>query len=125
MNPYAEWTDHNWFDQMVEHSEECLSKHRLQISAFSEKYPNYCRSCLGRGCFAYSYDPSPSGVALSPGRMIEMEPCRECEGSCPLCRHPLEDGETKCSECGWDFEAGPFYPAEPECDCWNKENSES
>jgi len=45
----------------------------------------YCRSCLGRGEWRESYDPSPSGVGLSPGSMWDVGPCGCIDHELPRC----------------------------------------
>lgn len=111
---------------------------------FALLWPNYCRECGATGEICGSYDPSPSGVGLSPGSMMECDPCegdahytsdmtgriwvpatRPCveQGYCPRCAAPaivdrgplLHEG---CSNCGW--RAHESFPAPPlgECTCF-------
>ena len=37
-----------------------------------------CETCEGRGWVSVRFDPSPAGVALSPGWMEDVEPCPDC-----------------------------------------------
>jgi len=85
-------------------------------------WPNYCRVCGGWGGTYSAYDPSPSGVSLSPGHMWEAEPCPECmdKFKCPRCAGQLEDKDfdnDTCPHCGLDFKEGDGIPQPPGCIC--------
>jgi hypothetical protein len=107
-----------------EHTQECIeafAKYEKELFEFSAKYPNYCRECNAFGGGYQSFDPSPAGVALSSGHLLDYAPCQKCDGYCPLCGRLLDDEEYDnghCLRCGWDWESGPFAPPEPECYCW-------
>ncbi len=40
-----------------------------------------CGTCEGTGIVETRFDPSPAGVSLSPGYMIDEEECPECKGT--------------------------------------------
>ena len=120
----------------MKHNEWCIAQQEKYKSAkadFEEMWPKYCKHCGGYGYFMYAYDPSPAGVSLSPGYMIDVDICPECEGA----------DEPKCSLCGVSFPFGGFtekqaeevdgdmvgtktcgcpinagMPVEHECVCW-------
>jgi hypothetical protein len=100
------------------HTPECQAfvvQYAEAVRRFEEQYPQYCRTCEGWGRFEYAFDPSPPGVALSPGYLTEVVLCNDCEGRglCALCRTPLDEAGTR--GCGCPDEG---YPAAPECLCW-------
>lgn len=88
---------------------EKIQQHQQVVAEFEQRYPNYCRHCLGNGGEFYSFDPSSSGVSLATGFMVDFENCSECveKGRCPLCGVALPDDEPWiCPGCGWDYD-GP------------------
>ena len=117
----------------VNHQPECLeynNRRLLAILEFAEEWPNYCRMCGATGEVCYSFDPSPAGVALSPGSMQDCDPCegkenRPCaeQGFCPRCASNIadpyaEDEEhTYCQTCGWEWHKTDSAPPAPECVC--------
>jgi len=69
----------------------------LNQKTWEDKYPDYCRGCLGTGEIVIS-DPDPQ---------IEG-PCPICveRGLCPRCRNRnlqfnLSTSYTDCTRCGW------------------------
>lgn len=112
------------------HTTECnamSSAADLARAAWRARWPKACERCQGEGGKASTYDPSPSGVALSAGFLWDFDSCSECveQGRCPLCSGPLpafdEDDEgPECLACGWSEHArGETPPREPEClGCW-------
>jgi hypothetical protein len=67
------------------HTAECdaeAAKSKAAVVAFYEKWPKAHKGCKAVGGFYSTYDPSPAGVALSPGRMTDYDPCEECEEKC-------------------------------------------
>ncbi len=99
------------------------AKYKAAIAEYELAHPNYCRKCGGVGGFYTSYDPSPPGVSLSPGYMLDYDPCSECveQGKCPVCgQETLNDDGDKCSSCGWNCEDDQktAAPVEPDCECW-------
>ncbi len=40
-----------------------------------------CPACMGTGIVEVPFDPSPPGVSLSPGYLLDEEECPECGGS--------------------------------------------
>ncbi|MEE9593156.1 MAG: hypothetical protein V3W28_06225 [Thermoplasmata archaeon] len=40
-----------------------------------------CPACMGTGIIEVPFDPSPPGVSLSPGYLLDDEECPECGGS--------------------------------------------
>lgn len=113
------------------HTFECSiasASRQLQINAYRMLWPNHCRECHGVGGHFDTYDPSPGGVALSPGTMIDFDPCHWCleEARCPRCAtryggqladELIEDG--LCIACGWDGQSNAsFEPPPYECGCW-------
>jgi len=108
----------------IECTPECkerTKKAEAAIETWKAKWPNYCRKCEGAGDFCYSFDPSPSGVALSPGWLEDCEPCPNCteKGICARCGanglNP-DTGEGPCQVCGWNYD--DMLQSMPECFCW-------
>lgn len=114
--------------------EKDAEAYQKEIDAFTAQWPDYCAACDAWGGRYSSYDPSPAGVGLSAGYMMEYDPCSECveEEKCPRCGGycPLHETEkddySACTVCGWDernklpgLSPEPPYPAE--CDCWEDE----
>lgn len=83
---------------------------------FLAKNPNYCRECDGFGIWAEEYDPSPYGVMLGRGTMVDMGPCEACEGQCALCRKPKHESLSRCPHCRQVPLDDGKAPA-PECFC--------
>lgn len=117
--------EQNWWDRI------------LWQARWQARWPNSCSHCEGNGGFYSSYDPSPSGVSLSPGSIMDWDPCPDCteKGICPRCGNDLpliayKDDETgewavdpdetdankPCLRCGWNPNAPDFCP--PEMECW-------
>ncbi|MEI7770113.1 MAG: hypothetical protein WCI67_09010 [Chloroflexales bacterium] len=68
------------------HTEACAAARAAQ-AAWDARWPHHCQECGGSGGIGYSYDPSPAGVSLSAGSMMDYEPC-DCfaeRGVCPRC----------------------------------------
>lgn len=71
------------------------------------RFPNSCPTCRGTGGHVSWFDPSPSGVSLGYGLMMDFEPCADCveKGICPLCgEESLDEDGGHCLKCGWDIE---------------------
>jgi hypothetical protein len=113
----------------MEHTEQCLrdAEHFSEmLEKYETEFPNYCRHCSGWGMFYSYYDPSPSGVGLGIGHMIDSDPCPKCmeKGNCPRCGHHHEDEDwgsefpTRCELCGWGEDDNDGIPEPPECYCW-------
>jgi hypothetical protein len=115
----------------MKHSEYCndaQASYKKEAEAFKKKHPNYCESCNGWGVSFSTYDPSPSGVSLSQGSMIDCDTCPSCvdENLCPLCMTPTtplfgHDGNLNvCSTCNWseEDETHEGLSDEPECHCY-------
>jgi molybdopterin/thiamine biosynthesis adenylyltransferase len=112
------------------HSDTCDNIQKLyqeQLAEYKKKHPNYCTSCHGWGMHFSTYDPSPAGVSLSSGTMLDVDTCTECvdKNLCPCCMIPTkpvfghEDNHHVCTECGWsaDNEKHTGMHDEPECYC--------
>jgi len=100
--------------------DEAFAKAHDLREEFEKKHPNFCRNCGGAGVFYESYDPSPAGVSLGSGSMIDVYLCEECieQNKCPLCgQETLSEDGTKCSSCEYEFEKSPTFPELPECHC--------
>lgn len=79
-------------------------------------FSNPCEHCQGMGGFYTAYDPSPSGVSLSPGYMQDFDLCHKCleQQICPSCGEYISIDDNcsydvyVCEYCGWndadDFE---------------------
>ena len=75
-----------------------------------------CQKCHGTGFLAFKDDPSPAGVSLSSGYMIETEACPDCYGKnvCPVCGQKMVevtdwatyDCEKDKCVCGWTYQNG-------------------
>jgi hypothetical protein len=79
------------------HTSHCLEasrQHMKDKTEYEARWPNYCRKCNGRGGHWTSFDPSPPGVALSPGSMPDFDPC--------TCVEPADDNwwSSRCPRCG-------------------------
>ena len=87
---------------------EVAAQEAAELDAYAAKWPGVCRKCNGYGYMESRYDPSPAGVSLAPGYMVEAEPCEACvcEGHCPRCGAPWpDDGDDEyvgpCASCGF------------------------
>ena len=121
----------------VQHTPDCdeqQARYEQDIAAYVSKWPDYCQKCGGAGYTYYEYDPSPAGVALSPGTMTDADPCPDCieKGKCPRCGKVVfsiedwDDGEPViCPECGWNEEKPDIAPEQPECWCWEQDAIEA
>lgn len=78
------------------------------------KWPNHCPECCGTGGDVSAYDPSPSGVALSPGYMYDFDPCEACMETCPRCGQPMDkENDAPCPSCGWNWGKNPDDASPP------------
>lgn len=109
----------------LDHTKGCnhsFELHDTLVADYEQLYPNYCRTCQGWGGRWSKYDPSPSGVALSPGYMEEFDPCPDCldKMKCPRCGgnvyHDEENYEV-CPICLFKTEETDGLPQPPECYC--------
>lgn len=120
----------------MEHTAACLelaAKVEAKRREYESSWPNHCRECRGWGMHAEKYDPSPSGVSLSPGTMTDVWPCARCIDAaanggpcdhCPRCGIALSEeaaevvaeGQGGCPGCGWKVKDRGM-PDEPECVC--------
>lgn len=103
---------------MFEHSETCkrlFSDYEKQVQDWEEKYPNFCRVCMGVGSLYQPGDWVPYGStsAQLPGW---DESCGECveQGKCSRCRVQLVNPEEYdfenplvCFQCGWHENPNP------------------
>lgn len=128
------------FLQIRHHTKRCaIARSRMEFkrNEFARRYPNYCRKCGGAGGFMWHYDPSPAGVSLAGGYMVDAEPCPECveQGKCPKCGHqheitdpvnpPFSDEDFACESCGYvPLQDDPPPTAQPdyECHCWDRKD---
>lgn len=110
----------------MNHDPDCEARFAAwsaERDAYDAAWPNHCPDCRGWGGQVFSYDPSPAGVALSPGVMWDFDPCPTCyeTGRCPRCdKAGIDEDEAKCDACGWK-EGDPGSPESPECLCWMAE----
>lgn len=121
-NPDAK--ERNWWDRIL----------------WQARWSEYCTHCEGEGGSVSYYDPSPAGVSLSPGYMVDWDPCPHCteKGICPRCGADLPlvtyedfdgtlvvDDETDpnkpCLRCGWNPDKPDICPPLMECECWYEE----
>lgn len=108
----------------MNHTEECqkqIDERMAAREAWIKLWPNYCKTCGGAGAHYSTYDPSPAGVSLSPGSMVDVDICQDCaeKGICARCGEQVWDSdniEYPCTKCGWDGKEG--MPSEPECYCY-------
>lgn len=108
----------------MEHTERCerLNKeYEALVSEFEVAYPNYCRACRGWGYFVSTYDPSPRGVSLGSGYMMDVDICEECEAHptkphCSLCGAPILESEWDKWQ-GYDEAFEPLTPSRKPCGC--------
>jgi len=105
-----------------------MQKYLKDVEDWKSRWPNYCPDCNGWGGAAERYDPSPTGVALSPGYFYEFEPCPSCtsKNNCGRCGDHLQfddpDDRTHvvCRNCGWSPGDDGIHEG-PECFCWIEE----
>jgi hypothetical protein len=116
----------------VEHRKNCAeqkAKWEIERAEFVAKHPNHCRKCNGTGGFYSQYDPSPAGVSLGAGFMVDWDSCSECSdnGLCPLCGgivFAVYDEKAvyvhdACQMCGYNTDmTDENPPAEFECFCY-------
>jgi len=119
------------------HTKACLenTEHRKRLRIeYTSSWPYYCRRCGGWGGHWYQYDPSPPGVALSPGYMVDVDPCPLCceqLGVCPRCGESLPEefweNDAPCQHCGWSWYGGDHLgiPEHWECYCWSHPDYET
>lgn len=119
------------------HTPRCVQQTALvELSRWHWKqmWPNYCPKCEGLGFHYYQYDPSPPGISLSPGYMVDCDPCKciEKAGACPRCGEQfitddnfeeLQDrnGVFSCPFCDWQSDTPDvdmFMIPQNECYCW-------
>lgn len=75
---------------MTQHTAQCIeaqAAHQQVVDEYNRQWPKHCTTCGGWGGSVSYYDPSPSGVGLSPGYMTEYDPCPDCteQNRCPRC----------------------------------------
>ena len=90
---------------------------------YKSDWPNHCTVCRGWSGIFSSYDPSPAGVALSPGNMMDFDSCEECYDKrvCCRCAAPLgEKDDEKCPSCGCVF--GETEGLMDDCDDYGPED---
>ena len=67
-----------------------------------------CKTCDGTGLVEDYYDPSPSGVSLGSGYMVDYEWCPDCTAKriCPNCGQKAKevDDVLICDSCGFKLE---------------------
>ncbi len=109
------------------HTMACLradARQGLIRGVWLANWPNHCTKCEGWGGFWYPFDPSPAGVALSPGVMEDFDVCPQCVecGCCPRCGEQIFPSQTaeveQCPFCDFDFEHPEGCPPANECYCW-------
>jgi len=108
----------------MKHNPSCdkaFEQHAHDVAEYFVAWPHHCKHCGGWGGAYGYYDPSPSGVSLGSGSMLDFDPCPHCveEGICPRCGRELldSDGFDVCEHCGFDFYYPEGEPPEPECFC--------
>lgn len=92
---------------------------------YRNAWPHHCTYCEGWGGFWGSYDPSPAGVSLSSGSMMELEPCEHCvvHGRCPRCgvqepdAVPYGEEFEHCPHCDWRWDHSEGMPEHDICPC--------
>ena len=109
------------------HTKACTKAYQ-EFIAWKQNHPKYCKECNALGYTETTYDPSPAGVSLGSGYMVDREPCEYClvKGICPVCGESalvLHESQFidsiytgPCSSCGWKEEdvSMPYF----ECSCW-------
>lgn len=120
----------------IKHTEFCKRQFKYYdegLKKYEDKWPNYCKHCDGWGGFWSQYDPSPPGISLGAGYIMDFDTCEHCtdKGICPRCGKKdttnalmdmtYEDLEYKCPHCGWkadtDDEDSWGLPESPVCCC--------
>ena len=133
----ARTTDHSpACSSIVYHLDQLRDEARYErvVADYTTKWPKHCVACGGRGGQSSSYDPSPGGIGLSAGFMVDFDHCQTCveQSICPRCgentldmiEEEFED-YFRCSNCDWNDredaevdglpEVTSYFP---ECDCW-------
>lgn len=115
------------------HTFGCLREQatrELERRAYRMLWPCRCSTCYGVGGKWDAYDPSPAGIALSPGSILDWDPCLDCLdlGVCPRCAHKYDvesDGfyalieDNECVHCKWKWDRDETHEPPPyECGCW-------
>lgn len=121
------------FDPDFRHDAAChaaTADAEVARGLYRARWPNHCRSCNGWGGRVTEYDPSPPGVSLGPGTMMDFDPCPDCYAhfTCPRCTlreawPDDSDGDGPCRRCGWaQIDAGDPHSLDPglpeEWNCW-------
>jgi hypothetical protein len=115
----------------MSHTKECERQMAERLAACKEwikLWPNFCKTCGGAGAIYSMYDPSPTGVSLGSGSMVDVDICSDCaeKGICSRCGEQAWDSdnvEYPCLKCGWDGKES--MPPEPECYCDFLDDSEA
>ena len=81
------------------HTAECqrqCAERTAAREAWVAQWPNHCKTCQGAGAQYSTYDPSPSGVSLGSGQMVDVDVCPDCaeKGICSRCGQVMFDPET-------------------------------
>lgn len=81
--------------------------------AYNQRWQAYCRKCNGYGGAFEAFDPSPAGVGLPNGHMVDIHLCPDCfvQGKCPRCGLETLNGDY-CTSCEWDLDATDGVPDE-------------
>jgi hypothetical protein len=109
---------------MVKHKDGCIELQKMEDrELFKQAWPEHCTKCEGWGGFWHSFDPSPSGVSLSAGSMMELDPCEDCVvlGKCPRCGlqddAEVSDEFEHCRSCDWRWDFSDGMPEYDICGC--------
>lgn len=110
----------------VEHKKGCIELQKMEDrKLYEQAWPHHCRNCEGWGGHYGSFDPSPAGVSLSSGSLVEVDPCPECveKSVCPRCgvkdeAHVLTGDEFEnCTQCDWRWDEDHGMPELDICAC--------
>jgi hypothetical protein len=100
------------------HTLACLQA-RMRDEAYEALWPHSCQACQGWGAPSSAGDPSPPGLSLRVGSLLNANPGPACseKGICPRCGQPglTCKAQEPCTFCGWTKQDGgrPGW----ECSC--------
>lgn len=112
----------------MKHLKECnrvFAIYEFTVQYYKDWWPSYCKFCNGWGGHVSYYDPSPSGVSLGSGYMMETDLCPHCveKNICPRCgkinSNWKDNIDAHCYYCGWEIDESKGLLEQPTCACHN------
>ncbi len=96
------------------HELDAYEAHYAEATRYEEAWPNYCYECNGYGYHVDYYDPSPAGVSLGSGTLMETHPC----GHCIERDYNRPEWTPRCPRCAGGIVTDPDYADDP-ITCYN------